>query len=497
MTRRNKSKLTRSPHITNEQLVAKERVVSALLGRIDFASRFSRTYKGKRDLNEALGYPDTKDLTFDYYYNKYDRNELAAAVIDRPVNKTWDGDLMIIEENKKKEESKLSKEWELLNEQLKVKKNLVRLDKLSGIGEFGVLLFGFSDVKDTEDFKTPVGGIKLKLNYIKPLSQSEVTINEWETDTSNERYGLPKVYTLTVGAAGVTTTKNIEVHHSRVLHITAGSLTSDVYGRPRLKPIINRLLDYEKVLGGDAEMFWRGARPGYTALSKDNYEMDTATKDALHEELDMYEHDLRRIITGQGIDIEALEQQIADPVGHVDVQIQAISVETGIPKRILVGSERGELASSQDREAWLSLIKTRMEEYAEPEILRPFIDKCMETGILPKVEKYNVMWEDLFSPSEKDKVEVGKERATSLKAYADSMGASDILPAEFAYKYILGLTEEQIDEVQKAAEALRTQEDLDGAALEEEVNAEIERRAQAAARAQVIPETLPQNGDTA
>jgi len=181
----------------------------------------------------------------------------------------------------------------------------------------------------------------------------------------------------------------------------------------------------------------------------------------------------------------------------VDVQIQAISVETGIPKRILVGSERGELASSQDREAWLSLIKTRMEEYAEPEILRPFIDKCMETGILPKVEKYNVMWEDLFSPSEKDKVEVGKERATSLKAYADSMGASDILPAEFAYKYILGLTEEQIDEVQKAAEALRTQEDLDGAALEEEVNAEIERRAQAAARAQVIPETLPQNGDTA
>jgi len=301
MTRRNKSKLTRSPHITNEQLVAKERVVSALLGRIDFASRFSRTYKGKRDLNEALGYPDTKDLTFDYYYNKYDRNELAAAVIDRPVNKTWDGDLMIIEENKKKEESKLSKEWELLNEQLKVKKNLVRLDKLSGIGEFGVLLFGFSDVKDTEDFKTPVGGIKLKLNYIKPLSQSEVTINEWETDTSNERYGLPKVYTLTVGAAGVTTTKNIEVHHSRVLHITAGSLTSDVYGRPRLKPIINRLLDYEKVLGGDAEMFWRGARPGYTALSKDNYEMDTATKDALHEELDMYEHDLRRIITGQGI----------------------------------------------------------------------------------------------------------------------------------------------------------------------------------------------------
>ena len=472
------TKLKNTGQTAKNKFSSLQRIVGEMYSRAALAWRMGKQYSGKRDIYKALGYPDEADLDFTYYLAKYDRQDIASTIIDKPVDKTWNGEIEIIEEDTSLEDSKLAKEWDTLNEDLKVKTNLVRLDKLTGLGQFGIMLFGFSDVKERKDFKEAVGGEKLKLLYVKPFGEGSVTIDEWETDTSNERYGMPRYYKVLAGEPGndgVGT--EITVHHSRVIHIVGESLSSDVYGRPRLKPVVNRLEDLEKIFGGDAEMFWRGARPGYTAIGKDDYEMsDTAWED-LEDELDKYEHDLRRFITAQGIDIKTLEQQVADPINHIDVQLQAISAKTNIPKRILIGSERGELSSSQDQNEWLSYIKTRMEEFAEPQILRPFIDKCMEHGILTKVENYNVLWEDLFAQSEKEKVDLGKARADALKVYADSPYAADILPAVLAYKYLLGFTEEQAEEIQQAADDAAEDEAVMAEKLDKEVNAEIGRRA--------------------
>ena len=72
-----------------------------------------------------------------------------------------------------------------------------------------------------------------------------------------------------------------------------------------------------------------------------------------------FEHNLRRFIATQYVDkIESLQQQIADPTNFADVQFQIICALTGIPKRILFGSERGELASSQDKESFNEVISS-------------------------------------------------------------------------------------------------------------------------------------------
>lgn len=410
------------------------------------ARKMGWQYEGERKLYEALGYPTEAELTFEYYHSKYERQDIASAVIDRPVEATWNGPIVITEEGKDPKESKLNQAWSSLEKQLKVKPRLVKLDKLTGIGRFGILLFGFADVKEIEDYKKPVAG-KQKLVYLKQFSEASIGIETWETNTSKERYGLPLFYKIQVEATGANSTKDLIVHHSRILHVIHNNLLSEVFGQPRLKPIINRLEDLEKLLGGDAEMYWRGARPGYHAAAQDDYEMGTAETEALEEELDKYEHDLRRFISAKGVDIKPLAQQVADPGEHVDVQLQAISAQTEIPKRILTGSERGELASTQDKDQWLTLIQNRMVEFAEPNILRPFIDKCMEHGILPKVVDYFILWADIFAPSEKQKAEVGKIRAEGLKAYADSLFATELIPPKLAYKLLLGLTEEQAQEI--------------------------------------------------
>jgi hypothetical protein len=189
----------------------------------------------------------------------------------------------------------------------------------------------------------------------------------------------------------------------------------------------------------------------------DEYEMDDDTEQDLKDQIAEYENNLRRILVNRGINLESLAQQIADPKGHVEVQIQMISAITGIPKRILTGSERGELSSSQDTDQWLSMIKERREEYAEPNIIRPLVDRLMKYGILPETD-YQVDWEDLFAPSEKEKAEVGKERSAALKNYGSEPVLQSYVPPRVFYRLFLGLSDEQADMIE--------------AALEEEINEE-------------------------
>lgn len=439
-----------------------EAIATDLLARSNLSSKLGWSYEDDRRLYKALGYPEEADLNWKYYWNKYDRNEVASAIINRPVRATWKGELAIVEPDTNVQDSPLNKKWKELNKQFKIKARLKKLDTLTGIGNYAVMLFGLNDIKQDSDWKNPVQG-KRNLVYIKQVSETEAVIDQWETDSSNERYGKPKIYRVKIAEAGKPGNfKDLLVHHSRILHVIDNSLVNEVYGIPRLKAVINRLVDVEKLLGGDAEMFWRGARPGYHAKPEEGYSIGEDEESQLETELDKYEHDLRRFITATGVDITALEQQVVDPSSHLDVQLQAISAQTGIPKRILVGSERGELSSSQDADQWNSLIQERKEEYAEPEILRPFIDKLIEYKILVvKDDEYNVLWEDMSTPSEVDKVNVGKKRAEALKTYADSLMASEIFPPKLAAKYLFGLSDEEYEELIQAVEEQQLEEDED------------------------------------
>jgi hypothetical protein len=452
----------------NDKLVVQQRVMADIASRIDLARKMGYQYEDDRKVYKALGYPEDTNLTFQDYWKRYKRQDIAAAVIDRPTDATWKGDIVVVEADTERDESTLNNEWKNLNRQLKVKQVLRNLDKLTGIGTYGLLLFGFGDVSKMDDWKRPVQ--KAELKYIKPIIEEKVTIEKYEENSSSERYGKPLFYKINASTykTSSTETTQITVHWSRVLHVVSGNLDGGITGIPRLHPILNRLYDLEKLMGGSAEMFWRGARPGYSINLEEGFEFTTDDQNDLDDELKAYENDLRRFIVSKGFNLNPLAMQVADPSNHIDIQLQAISAQTGIPKRILVGSERGELASSQDRDAWLELVKTRREEFAEPEILRAFVDYCMEHGVLNKVEEYNVHWEDLFSLSEDDRVRIGKTRAESLSAYGNSMGAQEVLPPEMIGKYLLGLTDDELEEFMEEFEEFRAKMIEEGDGLPEE-----------------------------
>jgi len=438
------------------------KTLSELVSRAKLASKLGQQYGTDRDIYEALGYPET--LTYKDFAARYERQDIARAVIDKPVDASWQGGCLIQESTE--EDTPLEKAWKSLikNSDLDVLGKLCRLDKLAGIGSYAILLFGLGDVSSREKFMTPVER-NTPLIYLRPLGEGNVSITQWETNTQNPRYGLPVIYELKLSQPDSDMTTSLRVHYSRILHVAGELLEGSIQGSSRLLPIYNRLFDLEKLVGASAEMFWRGARPGYKGKVDKDYMLTSDEKADFKDQLDEYEHNLRRFLISAGIDISALETQVADPSKHVDVQVQMISAQTGIPKRILTGSERGELASTQDITSWYSLIQGRRENYVEGTILRPFIRKCQEFNILPPVKNeekgYSVIWKPMFEKSDKEKAEVGEIRAKALNQYAAQPMAESIVPPEAFYKYFLGFDQDQVDMITELQEtAIKEDEEV-------------------------------------
>jgi len=428
-------------------------LASELLGRAALTARLGQSYGGDRNLYEALGYK--KAPSFEDYYAVYKRQDIAKRVVSAPVNGVWRLKPNIIEN--KDEETKFEKAWAAFVKSKNPYHYLARADRISGIGQYGVLLIGFDDVKKQGDAEQAVTTAKDVL-YLRPYMQKNVDIQSWETDTNDPRFGMPKTYKLQTTVQGTDTSesKSISVHWSRVIHIAEGLEENDIVGTPRLECVLNRLQDVEMVSGGSAEMFWRGAFPGYAFVADSEHTIKPQAKKDLETEIEKYVHNLSRYMRLKGMTVQDLSAQVADPSNHFEILISLISAATGIPKRILMGSERGELASSQDKDNWAEQIEDRRLDYVEPMILRPFIDRMVLTGVLPGhgEDGYTVEWQDLFALSEAEQATVSKTKAEALATYSNSPNASMIIPHDFFLSKFLGISAEEIGQIDDMREKM-------------------------------------------
>ncbi|MEW5724775.1 MAG: phage portal protein [Thermodesulfobacteriota bacterium] len=421
-------------------------VLTATVSRAALAGMIGQSYGGDRDIYSALGYKRT--LVFEDYRLRYERQGLAGRVVDAPCDATWRVHPRVTESAG--EETDFEKAWDELVKRLQVWSVLKRADKLAGIGQYGILLLGFND---QGDLSAPVERAG-ELLYSQPYYEADAAVATLVTDRFNPRFGLPETYTLKTGGLQGQAVATINVHWSRVIHIAEGRASSNIYGTPRLKRVYNDLQALELVAYGSSEMFWRGALPGRALILDKEAEVAEEDLDKLKLELDAFEHNLRRWLRLQGMTVQDLAPQVADPSQHVDVFLTLISAATGIPKRILSGSERGELASSQDESNWNVLIDSRRRDYGENVILRPFIDRLIEVGALPSPkEPYAVEWPDIFEPSEKEQAETGRIRTESLGRYVSSPGAETILPPKVFLRKVLKLTDDEIKDIEKSLES--------------------------------------------
>lgn len=414
-------------------------MLSSVISRASLASQLGKmTYGGNRDLYAALGYP----ITLDYrsYATMFERSEIADAVIRIPPNYSWRTWPIINDKAKGDEDTttQFEKEFVKIQKQLKLFSVMKQADIISGIGQYGVILLGLSD---NQPLINPVQANKLKLLYVQCFSEGNATIASWEENQQNERYGLPLTYQL--GVSFGQSMKTVTAHHSRIIHITEDNLGNNVYGTPRLRNVFNRLLDIEKLAGGSGEMFWRGAFPGYNFKLDPDIQVDQKEIDTLKTDISDLVNSLKRYIRTRGLTVEALETQVVDPSNHINIMVDLVALGRGIPKRILLGSERGQLSSDQDERNWSSKIDERRINHVIPNIVNPFVDRGILYGFLPPTEEYNVDWPSLFSVSEKDKATTAKDMTTAIRDYITSE-ASNLIPIELYLKKVVGFTQDEV-----------------------------------------------------
>ena len=402
-----------------------------VLTRTTWARNHGLSYNGARDEFEILGYDDV--ISTEQYRSAYERGGLMGRVIDVMPDATWRGEpaMEVIEDEDPDNWTAFEEAWYTLEKKHQINAKFRRVDKLSRLSTYAVLLIGADGDLQEE---LPRGNPD-KLLYLMPFlggggpggnnqstrtitTGADATVFEYDTDQTSERFGLPKSYQLKrVDVSSPVLARG--VHWTRVIHVAEGLLDDEVFGQPALSRPWNLFADLRKVTGGGAEAFWLRANQGmHLDLDKDmSFEEAAGSIAALKEQGEAYKHQLTRWLRTRGVKVQTLGSDVANFGPPADAIITQIAGCVAIPKRILTGSEMGELASSQDRENFRDQIIGRQMQYAGPYIARPLVDRLIKFGYLPTPSKgpdeYQIKWPHIQVLTEQEKIQSAQGMAAA------------------------------------------------------------------------------------
>lgn len=412
---------TRQPRMNKQAQRALEIFENAAtLSRSMLANRLGTQFDGQRDLYQTFGYP--RNPQYQDYRNLYDRQGLATRAVEIFADDTWNVAPVIVDgaarsDTLDESATQFVKEWDALAKRLSVWQILRQADIMLGFGRYAVVFMGAPG----EDFSKPADANGLF--YIAAFDESQATLSTYIEDVKSEKFGMPESYSISFNSVdfGVIMPGGNTVHHSRVIHASEDRLGSRIYGRPRLQTILNRLFDAEKVTGGGAEAAWLAVYGGLLLLAREGAELpakDSPEGRRLDEQIQNYVNKIQRFAALSDVEVHnqgVSEVRIRD---IYDVLQDDLTASIGVPKRRFFGSEVGELASSQDMRTWNGRIASRRTNFAEPELLRPFIQWCIQYKVIapPASGDFSAEWTPVYTLSQIEEAQYAESVANGASA---------------------------------------------------------------------------------
>ena len=489
--------------------IAANRLASALLTFNDYAgTRRSLTGASgddRRDINDECGYPRDGELTIEHYWRIFDRSSVARRVVNVLPRETFQVAFSIYEAEDEGTETEFEKSLKMLdrvlagrgsaswyeeqgNELCGLTDLARRIDEASGIGSFGVVYFGFNDVKDREGARKPVAGFieensmpggegdvaggvgaynltvnaegeegfdpaKSKVNgrkllFARAFSQASARITRWETNPTSDRMGKPVAYSIDLAREGKEgePQSTVEVHWTRIVHIPSDdAVDNECFGTPRLHVAYNRIYDIEKIQGADGEGFYRGGLLKYFFETHPELGGDVEVdKAAFRDEWEEFQNSFQNAFVTKGMSAKAVPPAVADPTPHIKAKIDDICMLIGVPVPVFLGYEIGEQASEENKIAWKERIAHRQRYRGTFGIILPLVDRLIQVGVLPKPVRYRVEWADMNSLSEEQGAKLaGLWTDVLTKALAGGLFDSGLFqPLDF-YTAIMRMTADE------------------------------------------------------
>lgn len=385
-----------------------------------------------------FGYPE--NLQFNQFFDMYERNGVAAAAVDKTVAKTWQDNPTLQEKPRddgaQAKETRREKEIRERFADLRVWQHLAETDRRSLVGKYAGLILRFADSKPLEQPVDRVGGGLMGLVQVIPAWEGQLTVSQWDTDQTSETYGQPTMFMFNEAAVGQSNQpRSFQVHPDRVI---VWSRDGTVHGRSALKPGYNDLMDLEKIKGGGAEGFWKNAKQslvlevdGVVKLAEMAKAMGVApdgVADAMNDQVDDFQRGFDSALLLQGMKANPVNVELADPEHFFLNSLQSFASSMSIPLKILVGSQSGERASTEDADEWAQTNMSRRTSYTIPNILL-LVDRLERVGILPERD-WTLAWTPLAEAKPAEKIERAKKMVDANKASAEATGERVFTVAE-------------------------------------------------------------------
>lgn len=436
----------------------------------------------RRDIYRECDYP--KDPTPWHFEEMYRTEAIAARVVEVLPRESWQVSPKVYEDDDLDVVTPFEEDWNTLDKALAtdgegygesdlgdyladeegsaVWEHLLRADILSGIGSYGTLFLGFDDLAagSGRSLTTPVEGVApgtkrvqgRKLLFMRAFPEATSQITRWDSNPASPRYGRPEEYLITFNnpsegnytGIGITSGA-IAVNWTRVQHVADNRLSSEVFGMSRQRQVFHRLCDLRKEYSSAGEGFWQACLSllsfeTHPALGGD-VEIDKA---GMKDMMEQIREGMKREMVLEGMAAKTVSPDVRDPTPFIKAAIEAICIKLGVPMRIFLGSERGELASSQDDAAWNDRLRQRQSGYITPRIIVPFVRRLIRAGVLRSPSKdngFHVYWPDLTSQGALEKADVATKKTAAIVAYVSGGGESLYPPLDYLTR-VLGETED-------------------------------------------------------
>ena len=394
--------------------------MSLMVNRLGLAGLGRSTGNTTADLECALGYQPT--LRYADFKQRYERGDIAHTIVRAYPDATWSQPPSLYEDDQEETQTPFEAAWQSLVERVQVFRACKRVDLLANLGQYAILLVG---LRGQANLQTPASPVRSPddVLYLQPYSEEFATIEALEQNAALPTYGQPSLYRLTTGTTRTdqrrAQPRSVLVHASRIIHVAEDALDDDIYGIPRLAPVYNQLDNLVKVVGGGAFGFYLDSRRRIVTSLREGYQLQPQDREHYRDEVEEYATGMKDFLNVMGMDVSQLPGVVASPKEHADVILSLIASTLRMSKSQLIGAEQGTLASAEEEgQSWKEQVSQRQQQFAEPIILRPFVDRLLLLGALPQPgQPYQVDWGNLFALSEVQQADVADKRASAYNKY--------------------------------------------------------------------------------
>lgn len=407
----------------------------------------------KHDHYKDFGFP--VDVTFDVVYGYYTRNSLGKAAVDKTIRKTWQDPPWLLEKPRDGSEGPLKKETRLEKAirqhftKIRFWTKVMEADRRSLVGRYAGVILRIADGKSTDKPLERVSGGLDALVDIIPAWEGQLKVTKWDNDPLSPTYGEPLMFQYDESSTHTGTGPNpaasgrdrkLTVHPSRVVIWSLdGSMDQD----SALKAGLNDLITLEKITGAGGEGFWKNAKQAPILEMDKEADIQKMAKamgidpnqiaDIMNDQVSGWQKGFDELLMIQGMTARLPKVELPDPEHYFMNSLQSFAASFDIPLKVLVGTQTGERASTEDASQWNQTCNFRRKNTVIPNILQ-IVQRLENCGILKENPEWFVDWTDLTESTMLDKIDRAGKMAKVNKDFGDIVFKPEEIRASVGYE---------------------------------------------------------------